>query len=129
MTNIVIQEFEKESIQQLTEGKEIPEFKAGDTLSVGLKIVDGNNVRIQVFTGLCIARKNRGLGSSFTVRKISHGVGVERILPLYCPSISYIKVDKVGIVRRAKLYYIRKLRGKMARIKEKKQWMVNKKGK
>lgn len=99
--------------------KEIPEFKAGDTLKVAIRITEGNNERIQMFEGVCIARKNKGIGSSFTVRKISHNEGVERLFHLYSPKVEGIEVVKRGVVRRAKLYYMRDLRGKAARIKEK----------
>ncbi len=99
--------------------KDIPTFKAGDTLKVHVKITEGDKQRIQVFQGVCIKRVNCGLGSSYTVRKISGGIGVERIFPLHSPSIDKIEVLRVGKVRRAKLYYLRKLSGKAARISEK----------
>ncbi len=99
--------------------KDIPTFKAGDTLKVHVKITEGDKQRIQVFQGVCIKRVNSGLGSSYTVRKISGGIGVERIFPLHSPSIDKIEVLRVGKVRRAKLYYLRKLSGKAARISEK----------
>ncbi|SHI81358.1 LSU ribosomal protein L19P [Malonomonas rubra DSM 5091] len=99
--------------------KDIPAFKAGDTLKVYVKITEGDKQRIQVFQGVCIKRINRGLGSSYTVRKMSGGIGVERIFPLHSPSIDKIEVVRVGRVRRAKLYYLRNLRGKAARIAEK----------
>lgn len=99
--------------------KDIPVFKAGDTLKVHVKITEGDKQRIQIFQGICIKRLNRGLGSSYTVRKMSSGVGVERIFPLHSPSIDKIEVVRVGQVRRAKLYYLRNLRGKAARIAEK----------
>lgn len=110
--------FNNAQIQKLTENKSIPDFKAGDTLSVHVKIVEGNNERIQVFEGLCIAIRNKGYNSSFVVRKLSHNVGVERVFPLYSPRVDKIVVVKRGRVRRAKLYYMRKLRGKAARIAE-----------
>ncbi|MEM7616898.1 MAG: 50S ribosomal protein L19 [Pseudomonadota bacterium] len=123
--NNLVSDFEAKQIAELTENKEIPEFKSGDTVTVRV-VIDlkaggkkGNTKRTQDFTGLCIARKNRGLGSSFTVRKISNGEGVERIFPLYSPIIDSITVVKRGVVRRAKLYYMRQLRGKAARITEK----------
>jgi large subunit ribosomal protein L19 len=97
----------------------IPEFKAGDTLRVHVKIVEGDKQRIQVFQGVCIKRHNKGLGSTFTVRKISDGMGVERVFPLHSPNIEKIENIMVGRVRRAKLYYLRKLQGKAARIREK----------
>jgi large subunit ribosomal protein L19 len=99
--------------------KDIPTFKAGDTLKVHVKITEGEKQRIQIFQGVCIKRLNRGLGSSYTVRKISGAIGVERIFPLHSPSVDKIEVIRVGKVRRAKLYYLRKLSGKAARIVEK----------
>ncbi len=111
------QEFEQNQITKLSEGKTFPKFIAGDTIRVHVKIIEGSTERVQVYEGLCIGRKNRGLGSSFTVRKISHGEGVERIFPLYSPKIANIELVKRGVVRRAKLYYMRDLRGKSARIK------------
>jgi large subunit ribosomal protein L19 len=113
------QEFEQDQITKLSEGKKFPKFIAGDTVKVHVKIIEGTTERVQVYEGLCIGRKNRGLGSSFTVRKISHGEGVERIFPLYSPKIANIELVKRGVVRRAKLYYMRELRGKSARIKTK----------
>jgi large subunit ribosomal protein L19 len=113
------QEFEQDQITKLSEGKKFPKFIAGDTVKVHVKIIEGTTERVQVYEGLCIGRKNRGLGSSFTVRKISHGEGVERIFPLYSPKIANIELVKRGVVRRAKLYYMRDLRGKSARIKTK----------
>ena len=99
--------------------KDIPTFKAGDTLKVHVKITEGDKQRIQVFQGVCIKRVNSGIGSSYTVRKISGSIGVERIFPLHSPNIDRIEVLRVGKVRRAKLYYLRKLSGKAARIAEK----------
>lgn len=101
--------------------QDIPMFKAGDTLRVHVKIVEGDKQRIQVFQGVCIKRVNRGIGSTFTVRKISGGMGVERIFPLHSPMIDKIEVLTVGRVRRAKLYYLRNLQGKAARIREQRQ--------
>jgi len=98
--------------------KDIPVFKAGDTLKVHVKIVEGDKQRIQLFQGVCIARHNKGVGSSFMVRKISNGVGVERVFPLHAPTVDKIEVLTVGRVRRAKLYYLRNLQGKAARIRE-----------
>jgi large subunit ribosomal protein L19 len=100
---------------------EVPDFKAGDTVAVHVKVVEGDKERIQVFQGICINRRGNGVNSSFTVRKISEGVGVERIFPLHSPNVARIERLRVGRVRRAKLYYLRKLRGKAARIKEKRQ--------
>ena len=99
--------------------KDIPVFKAGDTLKVHVKITEGDKQRIQIYQGVCIKRLNRGIGSSYTVRKMSGGIGVERIFPLHSPNIDKIEVLRVGKVRRAKLYYLRNLRGKAARIAEK----------
>ncbi len=101
--------------------KDIPVFKAGDTLRVHVKIVEGDKQRIQIFQGVCIKRVNRGVGSTFTVRKISNGVGVERVFSLHSPAVEKIENLMVGQVRRAKLYYLRKLQGKAARIREKRQ--------
>lgn len=114
----IIEQLEKEQIEKLTSGKKVPSFKPGDTLKVHNKVTEGNRERIQVYEGVCIARKNDGLNSSFTVRKISFGEGVERIYPLYSPSIAKIEVSRVGKVRRSKLYYLRNLRGRAARIAE-----------
>lgn len=100
--------------------KNIPSFKPGDTVKVHVKIVEGDKSRIQAFQGVVIARQNGGVRESFTVRKISNGIGVERVFPLHSPSLDAIEVITRGHVRRAKLYYLRKLRGKAARIREKK---------
>lgn len=118
MTNLLHQ-FEADQITQLMEGKQYDSFAPGDTIRVNVKIIEGTAERIQAFEGVCIARRNRGLHSSFVVRKISHDEGVERIFPLYSPKIDSIITVKRGVVRRAKLYYMRNLRGKAARIKEK----------
>jgi large subunit ribosomal protein L19 len=114
----LIQQLEAEAIEQATQSRAIPEFRPGDTLRVGVKVVEGERTRIQNFEGVCIARANRGLGSSFTVRKISFGEGVERVFPLYSPNIESIAVVRRGAVRRAKLYYLRGRTGKAARIAE-----------
>jgi len=114
----LIQTLEAEAIEALTANKKIPEFRAGDTLKVGVKVVEGDRTRIQNYEGVCIARSNKGMGSSFTVRKISFGEGVERVFPLYSPNVDSIEVVRKGIVRRAKLYYLRGRRGKSARIAE-----------
>ncbi len=114
----LLQTFEQEQLQKLTQNKKIPDFQAGDTLKVMVKVVEGTRERVQAFEGICIARKNAGINSSFTVRKISYGEGVERIFPLYSPNIE-IQLVRKGIVRRAKLYYLRGLTGKKARIAEK----------
>ncbi|MDY3979386.1 MAG: 50S ribosomal protein L19 [Tidjanibacter sp.] len=99
--------------------KEMPSFKAGDTITVSYKIIEGNKERVQSFRGVVIQIKGEGLTKMFTIRKISNGVGVERIFPLYSPHIDSIEVNKVGVVRRARIYYLRDLTGKKARIKEK----------
>lgn len=114
----LIQELEAEAIQGLTEGKDIPDFRAGDTVRVGVRVVEGQRTRVQNFEGVVIARSNRSINSNFTVRKISFGEGVERVFPLYSPNIDSITVVRRGIVRRAKLYYLRGRTGKRARIAE-----------
>ena len=98
--------------------KDVPKFKAGDTLKVHVKITEGDKQRIQVFQGVCIKRRNSGVGSTFTVRKVSNGMGVERVFPVHGPVVDKVEVLTVGRVRRAKLYYLRNLQGKAARIKE-----------
>jgi large subunit ribosomal protein L19 len=115
----VLQELEQEQIAARTEERSIPEFGPGDTVRVSVKVVEGSRERVQAFEGVCIARRNRGINSSFTVRKISYGEGVERIFPLYSPQIASIEVVRRGRVRRAKLYYLRGRTGKAARIQEK----------
>ena len=114
----LIQQIEAEEIAKA--GKDIPEFRPGDTLRVGVKVVEGTRTRVQNFEGVCIARANRGMGSNFTVRKISFGEGVERVFPLYSPNLDSITVVRRGVVRRAKLYYLRGRTGKRARIAERK---------
>jgi len=114
----VIQTLEAEAIAQFKTTKTIPEFRPGDTLRVGVRVVEGERTRVQNYEGVCIARANRGLGSSFTVRKISFGEGVERVFPLYSPNIDAVEVVRRGVVRRAKLYYLRGRTGKSARIAE-----------
>lgn len=113
MTNI-IQQLEAEQIK-----KDLPEFAPGDTVIVNIKVKEGERERVQAFEGVVIAKRNRGVNSAFTVRKISHGEGVERVFPLHSPLIDSIVVKRRGAVRRAKLYYLRKLSGRAARIKEK----------
>lgn len=114
----IIETLEKEQIAEL--GKEIPDFAAGDTIRVGYKVTEGTRTRVQAYEGVCISRKGgKGIGASFTVRKISFGEGVERIFPLHSPNIDNITVVRRGKVRRAKLYYLRSRRGKSARIAEK----------
>ncbi|MFD1611051.1 50S ribosomal protein L19 [Sphingomonas tabacisoli] len=114
----LIQQLEAEQIARFNESKKIPEFRPGDTLRVGVKVVEGDRTRVQAYEGVCIARANKGMGSSFTVRKISFGEGVERVFPLYSPNIDSIDVVRKGVVRRAKLYYLRGRTGKAARIAE-----------
>jgi len=116
----LIQQLEAEAIAQFNETKKIPEFRPGDTLRIGVKVVEGDRSRVQAFEGVCIARSNKGMGSSFTVRKISFGEGVERVFPLYSPNVDSIEVVRRGVVRRAKLYYLRGRTGKSARIAERK---------
>lgn len=111
-----IKDIEKEQIEKLMSGKNLPDFKAGDTLKVHTKVKEGDRERIQIYEGVCIARKNDGLNSSFTVRKISFGEGVERVFPLYSPNVAKIEVSRIGRIRRAKLYFLRALRGRSARI-------------
>lgn len=123
----MIEKLEAEEIARVTEGKDIPDFKAGDTLLLQVKVVEGTRERLQPFEGLCIARSNKGINSAFTLRKISFGEGVERVFPLYSPSIASIKVLRRGKVRRAKLYYLRGRTGKAARIAEKRDFTKTKK--
>ncbi len=117
----IIAELEQEQIAQLTDDRPIPAFVPGDTIRVSVKVVEGTRERVQAFEGVCIARKNRGINSAFTVRKISYGEGVERIFPLYSPQITEIEVMRRGRVRRAKLYYLRGRTGKAARIAERRE--------
>ena len=117
-----IEEIEKEQLEKLAAERPIPDFGPGDTLRVNVKVVEGTRERIQAFEGVCIGRKNAGLNSGFTVRKLSYGEGVERVFPLYSPAIAGIEVVRRGDVRRAKLYYLRGLTGKRARIAEKTDW-------
>ena len=114
----IIQAYEAEQIAKLTEARKVPEFAPGDTLRVAVKVIEGERSRVQNFEGVCIARSNKGLNSNFTVRKISYGEGVERVFPLYAPTIAEIAVVRRGDVRRAKLYYLRGRSGKSARIAE-----------
>jgi large subunit ribosomal protein L19 len=115
----VIEQLEKEEIARLTEGKAVPDFAPGDTVVVNVNVVEGSRKRTQAYEGVVIARRSRGLNSSFIVRKISSGEGVERTFQLYSPTIASIEVKRKGDVRRAKLYYLRERSGKSARIKEK----------
>ena len=114
----LIQQLEAEQIEKLAAGKTIPEFRPGDTLRIGVRVVEGERTRIQNFEGVCIARSNKGVSSNFTVRKVSFGEGVERVFPLYSPNVDSIEVVRRGAVRRAKLYYLRGRSGKSARIAE-----------
>ena len=115
----LIQQLEAEAVQSL--GKDIPEFRAGDTVRVGVKVVEGTRERVQNFEGVVIARSNRSINSNFTVRKMSFGEGVERVFPLYSPIVDSITVVRRGVVRRAKLYYLRGRTGKSARIAERRE--------
>ena len=115
MTN-AIESFEKKQIEKLTGNKRVPAFRPGDTLKVTVKIIEGEKSRSQAFEGMCIARKNNSINSNFTVRKISHGEGVEKVFPLFSPILEKIEVVRKGDVRRAKLYYLRERTGKRARI-------------
>ena len=115
----IIETLEREEVARVTQGKAVPDFAPGDTLVVNVKIVEGERTRIQAYEGVCISRSGAGLNESFTVRKISYGEGVERVFPLYSPILDSITVARHGKVRRAKLYYLRNLRGKKARISEK----------
>lgn len=114
----LIETLEQEQIEKLVATRAVPDFRAGDTVRVSVKVVEGDRERIQAFEGVCIARKNSGINSNFTLRKISYGEGVERIFPLYSPRLTAIDVVRFGAVRRAKLYYLRERRGKSARIAE-----------
>jgi len=117
----LIEQLEKEQVAKLSAGKEIPDFAPGDTLTVNVKVIEGERTRVQAYEGVCIGRSGRGLNENFTVRKISYGEGVERVFPLYSPMIDSIKVVRRGKVRRAKLYYLRGRRGKSARIGERQE--------
>ena len=118
----LIEQIEAEEIAKAIAkaGKEIPTFRPGDTVRVGVKVIEGERTRVQAYEGVCIARSNKGIGSNFTVRKMSFGEGVERVFPLYSPNIESITVVRRGVVRRAKLYYLRGRTGKRARIAERK---------
>ena len=116
----IIKDIEIEQISEIIKKREVPTFKAGDTVKVNVYVTEGNKERIQAFEGICIARSNRGFNSTFTIRKISHGEGVERVFPLYSPMLESISLIRRGKVRRSKLYYLRQRSGKSARIAEKK---------
>ena len=122
----LIAELEKELQDRMTAERPVPDFRPGDTLKVNVKVIEGNRERVQAFEGVCIARRNRGVNSAFTVRKISYGEGVERVFPLYSPRIDSIDVVRRGRVRRAKLYYLRGRTGKSARIAERRDDRSNK---
>jgi large subunit ribosomal protein L19 len=114
----LLQQLEREQVEKLGAARPVPKFEPGDTVRVSLRVVEGERERIQAFEGVCIGRKNAGINSSFTLRKISYGEGVERVFPLYSPRITAIDVVRRGVVRRAKLYYLRGLTGRRARIAE-----------
>jgi len=114
----LLQQLEAEQVDKLAGERPVPPFQPGDTVRVSVRVVEGERERVQAFEGVCIARKNAGINSNFTLRKISYGEGVERVFPLYSPRITAIEVVRRGKVRRAKLYYLRGLTGKAARIKE-----------
>ena len=116
----VIEELDQEQIARLSGEKDVPSFAPGDTIRVNVRVVEGERTRLQAFEGVCIARKNAGINSAFTVRKLSYGEGVERVFPLYSPIVDSITVVRRGVVRRAKLYYLRGRTGKSARIAERK---------
>ncbi len=122
----IIEQIDQEQVAKLSAGKTIPDFAPGDTVRVNVRVVEGNRERVQAFEGVCIGRKNDGLHSSFTVRKISYGEGVERVFPLYSPRLDSIELVRRGQVRRAKLYYLRGRTGKSARIVEKKDFSRSK---
>ena len=115
----LLQTIEKENMEKLAAGKRLDDFAQGDTIKVGVRIIEGNNERTQIFEGICIGKRNAGVRSSFTVRKLSHGEGVERVFPIYSPRVESVELVRRGEVRRAKLYYLRGLTGKAARITEK----------
>ena len=117
----IIKEIETEQISEVVKKRSVPEFKSGDTVKVNVFVTEGNKERIQAFEGICIAKSNRGFNSTFTIRKISHGEGVERVFPLYSPMLESINLIRRGKVRRSKLYYLRQRSGKSARIAEKKE--------
>ena len=116
----LIKDIEKEQIKEILKKRQVPDFKSGDTVRVNVYVTEGNKERVQAFEGVCIARSNRGFNSTFTIRKISHGEGVERVFPVYSPMLESISLIRRGKVRRSKLYYLRQRSGKSARIAEKK---------
>ena len=115
----LLQKVEQANMEKLSAGKRLDDFNPGDTVKVNVRIIEGSNERVQAFEGVCIGRKNNGVRSAFTIRKISHGEGVERVFPLYSPRLESVELVRRGVVRRAKLYYLRGLTGKAARIVEK----------
>ncbi len=117
----ILQKIEAENMEKLAAGKRLDAFSQGDTIKVGVRIIEGNTERTQIFEGVCIGKKNAGVRSSFTVRKLSHGEGVERVFPIYSPRVESVELVRKGEVRRAKLYYLRGLTGKAARITEKRE--------
>lgn len=123
----IINDIENEQITEIVKKRTVPNFKAGDTVKVNVYVTEGNKERVQAFEGICIARSNRGFNSTFTIRKISHGEGVERVFPVYSPMLASIELIRKGKVRRSKLYYLRQRSGKSARIAEKKDFSKKKK--
>ena len=123
----IINDIENEQITEIVKKRTVPNFKAGDTVKVNIYVTEGNKERVQAFEGICIARSNRGFNSTFTIRKISHGEGVERVFPVYSPMLASIELIRKGQVRRSKLYYLRQRSGKSARIAEKKDFSKKKK--
>ena len=115
----ILQKIEQENLEKLAAGKRLDAFSPGDTIKVGVRIIEGNTERTQIFEGVCIGKRSAGVRSSFTVRKLSHGEGVERVFPIYSPRVESVELVRKGEVRRAKLYYLRGLTGKAARITEK----------
>ena len=122
----IIKDIESEQISEILKKRKVPDFKAGDTVKVNVFVTEGNKERVQAFEGICIARSNRGFNSTFTVRKVSHGEGVERVFPLYSPMLESINLVRRGKVKRSKLYYLRQRSGKSARIAEKKVFIKKK---
>ena len=123
----IINDIENEQITEIVKKRTVPNFKSGDTVKVNVYVTEGNKERVQAFEGICIARSNRGFNSTFTIRKISHGEGVERVFPVYSPMLASIELIRKGKVRRSKLYYLRQRSGKSARIAEKKDFSKKKK--
>ena len=122
----IIKDIEAEQISEIIKKRDVPDFKSGDAVRVNVFVTEGNKERVQAFEGICIARSNRGFNSTFTIRKVSHGEGVERVFPLYSPMLESINLVRRGKVRRSKLYYLRERSGKSARIAEKKDFIKKK---